>query len=633
MTFTRGLATNNYGPAKFIVDGTTTANGTHSTIAAAIAAASSGDTIFIRPGTYTENLTLKVGVNLTAFSADDLTPNVTISGTCTLTAAGTVTISNIRLQTNGAACVDVSGAAASILILESCDIRATNSTAITYSSSSGSSRLRMVGCTGSITGAGISYWSMSASGQMLVDYCLLDNTASTTASTISAGLVQAHHSNLSFPITTSGTGGIVMHHVRHQPGVSAKALTAGGSGGHAAVFYTTSTGANTAITVTSQLSLEHAVIFSSNATAIDGAGTLEYSNVTFENFPTNNNVTTTTQVIEPIGPSVTIGTTRTGLSNVLTVQNPSNTASSVAQVLTTVGGATAGDPFHTYTVSGATSWSTGVDNSASDAYVVSASTALGTTNVMSMATGGNVSVVLGNLDTTRSASGATVTNTVSNTSNTASSHALFQATVAGNASGDALTTYTNAVGQSWSVGIDTSNSYNFVIAEGTALGTTDSMRISLENSVTFPLTPAFLAYQASTATDATGDGTVYTLGSTVDLTEVFDQGSDFNPATGIFTAEDTGRYYLAGSAQLTGGTAITAYEIQLATSNRTYSVAEAINAAAAITQFNCSITHLCDMDEGDTATCKVLSTDTGGKIDDVAGSSTAQTAFSGYLAC
>jgi pectin methylesterase-like acyl-CoA thioesterase len=67
MTFTHALSTNNYGPAKFIVS-SSAANGTHTTIAAALTSASTGDTIFIRPGTYTENLTLKAGVNLTALS-------------------------------------------------------------------------------------------------------------------------------------------------------------------------------------------------------------------------------------------------------------------------------------------------------------------------------------------------------------------------------------------------------------------------------------------------------------------------------------------------------------------------------------------------------------------------------------
>jgi len=83
-----------------------------------------------------------------------------------------------------------------------------------------------------------------------------------------------------------------------------------------------------------------------------------------------------------------IGASISGATNTLTVQNPSNTASSQAQVNVTVGGGTAGDAYTTYTVSGVTNWSEGVDNSDSDAYVLAASTALGTTNVIHATTGG-----------------------------------------------------------------------------------------------------------------------------------------------------------------------------------------------------------------------------------------------------
>src|SRR5690242_8473255 len=113
------LPSNTFTTAKWIVSATAS-DGTHTTIGAALTSASSGDTIFIRPGTYTENLTLKAGVNLTAYTCDALTPNVTISGTCTFTAAGTVSISGIRLQTNSAALLAVTGSAASIVNLDNC---------------------------------------------------------------------------------------------------------------------------------------------------------------------------------------------------------------------------------------------------------------------------------------------------------------------------------------------------------------------------------------------------------------------------------------------------------------------------------------------------------------------------------
>ena len=75
----RQTGDNKFGVAKWIVDSTASL-GTHTTIAAALTSASSGDTIFIRPGTFTENLTLKAGVDLCAFDCDALTPNVTIDG-------------------------------------------------------------------------------------------------------------------------------------------------------------------------------------------------------------------------------------------------------------------------------------------------------------------------------------------------------------------------------------------------------------------------------------------------------------------------------------------------------------------------------------------------------------------------
>src|SRR5512135_3481216 len=116
-------ADNNFGTAKFIVSGAYSDGCTHITIASALTDASSGDTIFIRPGTYTENLTLKAGVNLTAFTGDgslNTTSNVVILGKCTMTTAGTVNISGVQLKTNSDFFLAVTGSANSIVNLNSC---------------------------------------------------------------------------------------------------------------------------------------------------------------------------------------------------------------------------------------------------------------------------------------------------------------------------------------------------------------------------------------------------------------------------------------------------------------------------------------------------------------------------------
>jgi hypothetical protein len=89
-----------------------------------------------------------------------------------------------------------------------------------------------------------------------------------------------------------------------------------------------------------------------------------------------------------------VGGSNSGVTNTLTIDNASNTASSQALLNVTVGGTSAGDAFQTFTVAGTTNWSQGIDNSDSDAYVVSASTALGTTNVIRAQTTGEINYPL-----------------------------------------------------------------------------------------------------------------------------------------------------------------------------------------------------------------------------------------------
>ena len=85
-----------------------------------------------------------------------------------------------------------------------------------------------------------------------------------------------------------------------------------------------------------------------------------------------------------------IGGSLSGVTEQFLVANDSNTASSTAISLKRVGGGSSGDPFHQYTVTGATTFSKGIDNSDSDAYVIAASTALGTTNCVRIASTGEV---------------------------------------------------------------------------------------------------------------------------------------------------------------------------------------------------------------------------------------------------
>ena len=90
-----------------------------------------------------------------------------------------------------------------------------------------------------------------------------------------------------------------------------------------------------------------------------------------------------------------VGASNSGATNTLTIDNSSNTASSSALQNIKVGGTSAGDAFQTFTVTGTTNWSQGIDNSVTgDPFVLAASTALGTTNVISAATTGEINYPL-----------------------------------------------------------------------------------------------------------------------------------------------------------------------------------------------------------------------------------------------
>lgn len=290
------LTINPYNCAKWIVDATANI-GTHQTIAAAITAAASGDTIFIRPGTYTENLTLKAGVNLTAFGSDasaNGTGKVVISGTATLTTAGSVTISGIQLQTNAAALLAVTGSAASIVNLVNCYL-SMGTSAITYSSSSASSAININYCQGNITTTGIAAFTHSSAGVLTFTNTTITNTGlSVTAATASAGTLRYRFSYIEFTTTTSGTNLITIQKNHFNTAeINTIDVTVGGSGVNTANASVFSAGTASSISIGSTLVATGCQILSTNTNAVTGAGTLTYSGLSFSNVALMN---TTTQV-------------------------------------------------------------------------------------------------------------------------------------------------------------------------------------------------------------------------------------------------------------------------------------------------------------------------------------------------
>lgn len=286
-----------YGVAKWIVDPTLGA-GTHTTIASALTAASSGDTIFIRPGTYTENLNLVAGVNLTAFQADPYTPNVTILGKCTASFAGTCSISGIRLKTNSDFFLVVSGASATIVNVIGCFLDYNNNTGISFTSSSGSATIYFQTCNGNIATTGIALFSSSSSGTLIFNDCRLENTGlSTTATSFSAGTLKFQGCVSKCPLTL--TGGNLNACVFSQidtADINTTALTS--TTGGVLTCYNSGFVSGTASAVnvggSTTVQLFNCAVNSTNTNAITGTGTFQGGPVNFANTGFTNNVTTIT---------------------------------------------------------------------------------------------------------------------------------------------------------------------------------------------------------------------------------------------------------------------------------------------------------------------------------------------------
>lgn len=446
---------NRYGTAQLIVAPTIAEGANYTTITAALAAAVSGQTIFVRPGTYTENLTLKAGVNITTFTGDssqDLRAtvfNVKIIGKMTATFAGNCSVSNICLQTNSDFVFVASGASAINVDFISCFINVTNNNAVSVTAAS--SNINFINCSGNLETTGITYFVATAGNISLFRGEFANGGGSSTASTFSNASFQVVYTQFSCIASTTNASTISFKHVFIGAGNNI-ALTLAGTSTLAAQFCEFASGSASALSIGAGCVATVGLIITntSNAAAITGAGTINYSMVS--NIGTSSTINTTTQ----------------------------------AALYSNIG-------------------------------------------------------------------------------------------------------KYKAAGQ-----------------------------------------PAFLAYLASADVNVTGNGTLYTLGTNVALTEVFDQDSNFN-TNGTFTAPVTGRYYLSGAFGIQGCTIANQAQILLTTSNRTYT--SVIPRAASAAVFYIDINALCDMDAADTAVLQIIVSGESGATDDLIGAAALHCYFSGYLAC
>lgn len=307
--------------ARFIVSAGGSSDGAnYTTIASAITAASSGATIFIQPGTYTENFTLKPGVNLVANIADAFTPNVTILGKITYTGAGTANISGIRLQTNSDFFLEVSGSNACIIGMNNCYLNCSNNTGISFTNSNAASQINCSYSSGDIGTTGISLYAMSAIGSLTVLYSNFSNSGgSSTANSNSAGGAIFGECFFKNPIASTSTGATSLDYVNINTfSQNVSSLTITGTGTISSSYSSFISGSASAISIGSGATgtLIDLKVSSSNTNAITGAGTLVSGLITYYGSSSGNNVTTQTQLVTqpPLSsaPQVTVYTSGTG---------------------------------------------------------------------------------------------------------------------------------------------------------------------------------------------------------------------------------------------------------------------------------------------------------------------------------
>lgn len=306
------LNINPMSPARWIVD-PLGFNGTHTTIASAVSAASAGDTILLMPGSYTENPTISKSLQISSFYSQGGAggpSGVTVTGEWTVSAGSVnLALEGLTLVTNSNYIASLTGSSSQIFI-SNCTISVSGSyTGFTQNASS--SNLWFFDCNASVGSSGVLF-SLTAGNTWIINSIVTGGSQST--STIgTGGQFTARHSLLECPLTTSGTGQIECEYCSFGPHLtpyinSTWITTAGTASSNIVDQCQLYSGTASAVSVGSgtTLYMTGCTVNSSNTDALTGAGTIYQGSLTFSGSSALNNCTT--QTILPYNQTVRLTT-------------------------------------------------------------------------------------------------------------------------------------------------------------------------------------------------------------------------------------------------------------------------------------------------------------------------------------
>lgn len=263
--------------------------------------------VYIKPGTYVENVIMFPGINLVGFSSGfnasfldpSLIPGTEISGLLTASYGGQATIQNITLTANATNAISINGAPVlpTVLTLTDCFLTATNGTTILYASNN--AVVSFWNCNIAQEG-GFSFFNKSGSSEINFYQCVFDSlTGSVSNNACSDGQVRLDYCGIGTGIILTGTGRLQARHSNFgDPTGLAIDQSSLNTTNLEYCNISNSVGPSVNIAGGSLLQLTACTVSAAASPEITGLGTIEYDHL----FDTNAIAGTVTQVVQTVLP-------------------------------------------------------------------------------------------------------------------------------------------------------------------------------------------------------------------------------------------------------------------------------------------------------------------------------------------